>query len=85
LSAWSGLRAGDPVDVDGVAGRGLQFCFSAFVTNRATGETWVEVIGGRSGDRKVRSFRPDQVFPPGALRRRGGTASLADQPGLPFT
>ena len=34
----------------------------AHVTNGETGEAWVEVVGGRGGDRAVRSFRPDQLY-----------------------
>ena len=36
--------------------------FVAHVTNGETGEVWVEVVGGRAGDRAVRSFRPDQLY-----------------------
>ncbi|MEI6700275.1 MAG: hypothetical protein WCL38_00775 [Actinomycetota bacterium] len=83
-TAWSGLRAGDPIDVDGVPGRGITFTFLAYVTNRATNETWVEAVGGRDGRRDVRSFRPEQIFPRGALKRKGAGLSLAEQPGLPL-
>ena len=34
------------------------------MTNGETGEAWVEVVGGRAGDRAVRSFRPDQLYAP---------------------
>jgi len=54
----------------------------AHVTNGETGETWVEVVGGRVGDRSVRSFRPDQLYAPSA--RPGHDPSLADAPGLPL-
>jgi len=54
----------------------------AHVTNDVTGEAWVEVVGGRSGDRAVRSFRPDQLYGPSA--RPGRDPSLADAPGLPL-
>ncbi len=74
---WAGLRPGDPVAVpDGP--RGATFSFMAHVTNTVTGDEWVEVVGGTRGDRKVRAFRPDQVYPP------GGSSSLADAPQLPF-
>jgi len=52
------------------------------VTNEETGEAWVEVVGGRSGDRAVRSFRPDQLYDPSA--RPGRDPSLAEAPGLPL-
>ena len=54
----------------------------AHITNGETGEVWVEVVGGRAGDRAVRSFRPDQLYAPAA--RPGHDASLADAPGLPL-
>jgi hypothetical protein len=84
LTEWAGLRAGDPVDVDGVAGRGLSFSFLAHVRNRETDESWVEVVGGRNGKRDVRSFRPEQIFQKGALKKTKSQPSLADQPGLPL-
>ncbi len=83
-TSWSGLRAGDPIDVEGVPGRGITFTFLAHVTNRATNETWVEAVGGRDGRRDVRSFRPEQIFPRGALKKKGTGLSLAEQPGLPL-
>jgi hypothetical protein len=79
---WAGLRPGDPVQVDGTRLRGASWHFVAHVTNRETGETWVEVVGGRAGDRSVRSFRPDQLYAPTA--RPGHDLSLADAPGLPL-
>jgi hypothetical protein len=54
----------------------------AHVTNGETGETWIEVVGGRPGDRAVRSFRPEQLYSPSA--RPGRDPSLADAPGLPL-
>ena len=83
LETWAGLRVGDAIDVDGVAGRGLTFTFMAHVTNKATGESWVEAAGGRSGTNAVRSFRPEQVYAKGTLKK-AGAVSLADQPGLPL-
>jgi len=79
---WAGLRPGDPVQVDGTRLRGASWQFVAHVTNGETGETWVEVVGGRAGDRSVRSFRPDQLYSPSA--RPGHDPSLADAPGLPL-
>lgn len=80
---WHGLHRGDPVDIDGVAGRDLHWTFQAHVTNTRNGSETVEVLGGRPGHQLVRSFRPDQVFPPGGRRR--GTASLGEAPQLPFS
>ncbi|HWE67447.1 MAG TPA: hypothetical protein VG298_12470 [Acidimicrobiales bacterium] len=79
---WAGLRAGDPVVVAGTRIRGASWSFVAHVANQETGEEWVEVVGGRTGDRAVRSFRPDQMYAPSA--RPGRDPSLADAPGLPL-
>jgi hypothetical protein len=62
--------------------RGASWSFVAQVSNAETGEVWVEVVGGRSGDRAVRSFRPDQIYAPSA--KPGRDPSLADEPGLPL-
>ena len=69
--------------VEGTRLRGASWSFVAHVANAETGEEWVEVVGGRSGDRAVRSFRPDQLYAPSA--RPGRDPSLADAPGLPLT
>ncbi len=61
---------------------GASWAFVAHVTNGETGEEWVEVVGGRAGDRAVRSFRPDQLY--AASARPGRDPSLADAPGLPL-
>ena len=42
----------------------------------------IKTVGGRAGDRSVRSFRPDQLYAPAA--RPGLDPSLADAPGLPL-
>lgn len=83
--AWAGLRPGDPVEVAGTRLRTATWAYVAHVTNTRTGDEWVEVVGGRPGERTLRSFRPEQVFPPGARGARGsGAASLADAPRLPL-
>jgi hypothetical protein len=85
-ATWSGIRAGDAVVVEGTRLRAATWTFVAHVTNTQSGDEWVEVVGGRPGARLLRSFRPEQVFPPqgrGAGRGRG-PASLADAPQLPF-
>jgi len=79
---WAGLSPGDPVVVTGTRIRGARWSFVAHVANAETGEEWVEVVGGRAGDRAVRSFRPDQLYAPSA--RPGRDPSLADAPGLPL-
>ena len=86
---WAGLHVGDAVVVDGVRARGAAWEFLAHVRNTRTGAEWVEVVGGRAGDRSVRSFRPEQIFVPQAPstagRGRGGARlSLADEPRLPL-
>lgn len=91
--SWHGLKPGDAVDVSGTRLRSATWTFVAHVRNSRTGEEWVEVVGGRPGDRMQRSFRPGQVYPPGTVRsagRRAGRpresaqASLADAPRLPL-
>ena len=82
LEEWNGLRRGDPVDIEGPVLRGATWCFLAFVRNDRNGAESVEVIGGRPGEDRVRSFLPDQVFPVGG--RRAGRPSLADAPRLPL-
>jgi hypothetical protein len=84
-TTWAGLQAGDPVEVEGTRLRAAHWTFLAHVRNGDTGEEWVEVVGGRQGDRKLRSFRPEQVYAPRG-RRAGArrAASLAEAPQLPF-
>ena len=81
---WAGLRNGDPVRIEGIRMRMASWTFLAHVENRETGEQWVEVVGGRSGDRKLRSFHPEQVFPQGNGRTTRRAASLAEAPQLPL-
>lgn len=80
---WNGVRDGDPVVVNGAKERRQQWTFVAHVLNEATGEEWIEVRGGRVGESKGRSFRPDMIFPAGA--RHGSRVvglSLASAPQL---
>ena len=85
---WSGVRAGDPVEVAGLRARSAKWSFLAHVRNVRTGEEWVEVVGGRAGSRAVRSFRPELVFAPSPRSARRGAramrAPLADSPRLPL-
>ncbi len=87
---WNGLRAGDPVEVAGTAGRRTTWEFRAHVLNRRNGTESIEVVGGSAGEHTVRSFRPERIFAPassGSGGRTGRTAprpSLADAPQLPF-
>jgi hypothetical protein len=81
-TCWAGLQTGDAVQVVGTRIRGASWSFVAHVTNIETGEEWIEVVGGRKGDRAVRSFRPDQLYASSA--RPGRDPSLAEAPGLPL-
>ncbi|HXQ75716.1 MAG TPA: hypothetical protein VN791_04405 [Acidimicrobiales bacterium] len=80
--AWNGLRPGDPVEIEGPTLRGASWTFRAHVRNVNNGAESVEVLGGRPGDHRVRSFLPGQVFPAGA--RRTGKPSLEAAPQLPL-
>lgn len=92
---WNGLRAGDPVVVSGLRARGMAWEFRAHVVNEHNGDESIEVVGGRPGDRTVRSFDPHRIFAVTGRRAgpRGGAArsaasgqglSLADAPQLPL-
>jgi hypothetical protein len=91
-ASWNGLRAGDPVIVAGLHMRGADWQFRAHIVNRHNGTESVEVIGGRPGDRKIRSFGPDRIFAVrGSKGSRGnpdkaiaGQLSLAEAPQLPL-
>ncbi|HTT59827.1 MAG TPA: hypothetical protein VMF33_07240 [Acidimicrobiales bacterium] len=62
-STWQGVRCGDAVVVNAPKERRQHFTFVAHVLNEATGDEWVEVRGGRVGEAKGRSFRPDLIYP----------------------
>jgi len=89
---WHGLRAGDPVAIAGLRMRGASWEFRAHVVNERNATESVEVVGGRPGDRTVRSFDPGRVFPVTGRSVRGRRAgpsateglSLADAPRLPL-
>ena len=79
------MRAGESVVVDGVKERRQNWVFVAYVRNEATGDEWVEVRGGRSGEAKGRSFRPELIYPCEARRGSRLTGlSLALAPRLTF-
>ncbi len=83
---WAGLRSGDAVVVDPGRLRGQRFVFVAHVVNLLTGEEWVEVRGGRSGESKTRSFRTDCVYAPEAVRGsrvRGAPLAIAPRLDVP--
>ena len=84
-STWAGLRSGDAVEVSGTRLRSAKWEFVAHVRNVVTGDEWVDVVGGRSGDRMLRSFSPERVFAPAnQLKRHGPRSSLAEAPQLPL-
>lgn len=90
--AWNGLKRGDRVVVSGLAIRGADWEFRAHVLNRHNGTESVEVVGGRPGDRRVRSFEPERIFALTAKLRSGtgrtraiaGELSVAEAPRLPL-
>jgi hypothetical protein len=92
-ATWNGLRRGDPVVVSGLHLRGAEWEFRAHVLNRHNGTESIEVVGGRPGDRAIRSFGPERIFAvTGRRKPRGdpdrsiaGQPSLAEAPQLPFT
>jgi hypothetical protein len=89
---WNGLRAGDRVRVSGLPLRGAEWTFRAHVLNSHNGTESIEVVGGRPGDNKIRSFGPERIFAvTGKKGGRGvggtpatGELSLADAPQLPL-
>ena len=84
-TTWAGVQRGDAVEVSGTRLRSAKWEFIAHVRNIVTGDEWVEVVGGKSGDRNLRSFHPDRVFAPAEKKRKGAPrSSLADAPRLPF-
>jgi hypothetical protein len=82
---WNGVRAGDAVVVDGVKERRQHWVFVAHVVNEATNDEWVEVRGGRVGEAKGRSFRPEVIYPGSAKKGSHLVGmSLAMAPQLPI-
>ena len=80
---WHGVRSGDPVVVNAPKERRQQWTFVAHGLNEATGDEWVEVRGGRVGEMKGRSFRPEMIYP--SCSRKGARVvglSLATAPQL---
>ena len=76
--------------VRGVAMRGATWEFRAHVVNTKNGTESVEVVGGRPGDRTIRSFGPERIFAAtgkrstSAAKAVAGQLSLAEAPQLPF-
>jgi len=86
------LHSGDRVVVSGIPARGAEWRFRAHVLNRNNGTESIEVVGGRPGENKIRSFGPERIFAVSGKRGsrsagRGATSgelSLADAPQLPL-
>jgi hypothetical protein len=87
------LHAGDRVVVSGIPARGAEWRFRAHVLNRNNGTESIEVVGGRPGENKIRSFGPERIFAVSGKKRgarnggRGATSgelSLAEAPQLPL-
>ena len=82
---WQGLVPGDPVAVNVERETKANFEFVAHVTNPETGDEWIELRGGKAGESRIRSFRPDTVYLRSA---RKGTKfiglPLSAAPCLPF-
>jgi len=79
------------VVISGLSMRGASWVFRAHVRNRNNGTESVEVVGGRLGDRTIRSFEPERVFAVTGLGRKRsparateGELSLAEAPQLPL-
>jgi hypothetical protein len=90
---WNGLKSGDAVIVSGLHLRGATWEFRARVLNHHNGNESIEVVGGRPGDRKIRSFEPERIFAVtkgkktagDGDRSTSGRLSLAEAPQLPLT
>lgn len=78
--------------VSGLSMRGADWEFRAHVFNHHNGTESIEVVGGRPGDRTLRSFEPGRIFAVRAKKRSGnagsravaGELSLAEAPQLPL-
>lgn len=75
MTSWRGMQPHDAIRVTGKPGQRSRFEFLAFVQNVATGECFVEVVGGRLSrngtfQRNVRMFAPERCSPPPRRRAR---------------
>jgi hypothetical protein len=72
------------VIVSGLRIRGADWEFRAHIVNRRNGTESIEVVGGRVGDRLVRSFEPHRIFPVTGGRggRHGSDGSISGRPSL---
>jgi hypothetical protein len=75
-----------------MAVRSAEWRFRAHVLNHHNGTESIEVVGGRPGETKIRSFGPERIF--AVTRKKGsrtggrnataGELSLAEAPQLPL-
>jgi len=78
------------VVVSGLSMRGATWEFRAYVRNAHNGTESIEVVGGRPGDRTIRSFGPERIFAAKGRKRTAtttataGELSLAEAPQLPL-
>jgi hypothetical protein len=75
VEIWRGMRPHDEIRVRGKPGQRRRYEFLAFIVNDGTGESYIEVIGGRVGrdgsvQRNLRVFPPERCVPPPRRRRR---------------
>ncbi|MHB8334559.1 MAG: hypothetical protein ACYDEH_06630 [Acidimicrobiales bacterium] len=83
VRTWAGLVEGDPVVVNSPKELRQQWVFVAHGRNEETGDEWIEVRGGRPGEGRGRSFRPELIYPVAAKRgSRVAGRSLHDAPQL---
>lgn len=73
-TSWLGLSPHDEIRVKGKPGQRRRYEFLAFVQNVTSGESFVEVLGGRVGrdgstQKNVRMFPPERCFAPPRRRR----------------
>ena len=66
--------------VSGLSIRGADWEFRAHVLNRHNGTESIEVVGGRPGDRTLRSFEPGRIFALTGRNRAGSGRSGALSP-----
>ena len=70
--------------------RSATWTFRAHVVNTNNGTESIEVVGGRPGDRTIRSFGPERIFAATGKRAKksstttAGRLSLAEAPQLPL-
>lgn len=84
-TTWQGLVSGDLVAVNVERETRSNFQFVAHVMNPETGDEWIELRGGKAGEARIRSFRPDTVYLRSA--RKGSKfvgLPLSAAPCLPF-